>query len=297
MVSEKDIKFYVTANFSNEKADENVTRNALASIAQELVRFHYGTEELPQDENDDFQLFEKNYIETAMKSKNRQLKKLKGNLKTACIARIIMSAKDREMDYLIQHLNLIRNESTILQKNHTQNLNIIEKLRTDNFNIYNEVERVRNYIHLGYQELQKMRNEKPRELLLIMELKEILVACGQYYADYCNEHEHCVQLEQRNRFLKNKVSILENNLAATTEELRNLRNQNVRLTRSLDSKHVAVEPLTNPLINKDKEALVNKSRLKLSSHFSAVQNLLHDQDSMLKDLKKLSKELGAPELQ
>ncbi|KAI8440198.1 hypothetical protein MSG28_001586 [Choristoneura fumiferana] len=271
MVSEKDIKFYVTANFSNEKADENVTRNALASIAQELVRFHYGTEELPQDENDDFQLFEKNYIETAMKSKNRQLKKLKGNLKTACtVARIIMSAKDREMDYLIQHLNLIRNESTILQKNHTQNLNIIEKLRTDNFNIYNEVERVRNYIHLGYQELQKMRNEKPRELLLIMELKEILVACGQYYADYCNEHEHCVQLEQRNRFLKNKVSILENNLAATTEELRNLRNQN---------------------------ALVNKSRLKLSSHFSAVQNLLHDQDSMLKDLKKLSKELGAPELQ
>lgn len=167
-----------------------------------------------------------------------------------------MTSKDKEMDYLIQHLNLIRNESSILQKNHTQNMNLIQKLRTDNFNINNEVERVRNYIHLGYQELQKMRNEKPKELLLIMELKEILIACGQYYADYRNEHDHCIQLEQRNRFLKNKVIILENNLAATTEELRNLRNQNVRLTRSLDYKHVVVEPLPKSLIDNDKEVLL-----------------------------------------
>ncbi|XP_063380311.1 uncharacterized protein LOC134666934 [Cydia fagiglandana] len=249
---------------------------------------------------------------TKVDTKNSQLKKLKDHLRTVCdVAKIVLSAKNNETENLMYKL---KNLSRI----NAENLSMIQQLRMENYNTNSDVQFLSNFIHMAYQKLQKMRNEIPRDMPLMEELKTILLACGQYYLDYCNARDQCAQLKQRNRFLTSKLNIVENNLAATTEELRNLRNINMILKIKCDMHHKHGKEVSKKLVNVETSVNENKllgdgnksdyygynagipkdveckhninissKSLCLTSHFETVNNLLLDQDIMLKELKEL----------
>lgn len=192
----------------------------------------------------------------------------------------------------------------------------------ENHALNEKLQNLHSFIELGYQELLKMQNETPSELSILMKLKQIMISCGQYYADYYNQHEKCLQLEQRNRFLNNKINILENNLGTVTQQLTKLQTQkgkdfqkgrgyvkenkgttvNVGYVRSEcqfgiqknNSKTSAEEKSDPPRSGECKQVTIPQyaNNFDLSSHLTLVRDLLNDQDVMLQDLKKLSNELG-----
>ncbi|XP_063636064.1 uncharacterized protein LOC134806667 [Cydia splendana] len=322
-----DMKLYPSTNFRNENGTGDSMWNALTLIANEIQKFRLESEagKNPVHKNDaHFETFLKTNATkvltkatncsnaTNVDTKNSQLKKLKEHLRTVCdIAKIVLSAKNNETESL---MNKLKNLSRI----NAENLSLIQQLRMENYNTNNDVQFLSNFIHMAYQKLQKMRNEIPRDMPFMEELKIILLACGQYYLDYCNARDQCAQLKQRNRFLTSKLNIVENNLAATTEGLRNLRNINMKLKIKCDMHQKHGKEFSKKLVNvktsvneniflgggnksdyygynagipKDVECkqninISNKS-LCLTSHFETVNNLLLDQDIMLKELKKL----------
>ncbi|XP_063530725.1 uncharacterized protein LOC134741762 [Cydia strobilella] len=316
-----NMNLYSLTNFRKENGTGDAMRNALILIAKEIQKFRLESEagKHPMYKNDaNIDIFlKKNSNATKVDVKNRQLKKLKEHLWTVCnVAKIVLSAKNKETEHLINKLKNIRNESSDLSKCNAENLNLIQQLRMENHNMNNDVQFLSNFIHMAYQKLQKMRNEIPEDMPFIEELKTILLACGQYYVDYCNARDQCAQLKQRNRFLRNKLNIVENNLAATTEELRNLRNINMNLKIKCEMHHKNEKKISknleNPIVsemfldtflgdgNKSdyygynagiskavcKQNISNKS-LCFTSHLETVNNLLLDQDNMLKELKEL----------
>ncbi|XP_049865495.1 uncharacterized protein LOC126366430 [Pectinophora gossypiella] len=198
---------------------------------------------------------------------------------------------------------------------------MIQKLNLEYHAINEKYEHLSNFIELGYKELKKIRNEQvhTNDLPVIMQLKEIMLCCGQYYADHRNEHEKCVQLEQKNRYLTNKLSILEANLEGLTEELKKYqrcpKSKPITTSTSTGKKnkadsrkigYVCSEYKFGSQVNVSRVTLESDSShkediqkplckvesLDLTSHISLVNNLLTDQDIMLKDLKALAEELG-----
>ncbi|XP_047989815.1 uncharacterized protein LOC125229082 [Leguminivora glycinivorella] len=323
-----DLKIFSSTNYRNEHDTGEVMRNSLFLISKEIQKYSRFTLEpeigkdtmFKNDADIDFNL-ENNTNATKADIKNRQFKKLKEHLKTVCnIAKIVLSAKNKETENLLNQLKTVRNESYEISKSNAENLSLIQQLRMENYNISSDVQFLSNFIHKAYQKLQKMRNEIPKDMPFIEELKTILLACGEYYVDYCNARDQCAQLKQRNRFLRNKLNIVENNLAATTEELRNLRNINKKLKMkceihhkngdafskndinpSVDERRFNITALGdgnksdhyryNARIPKDVECkqnfqISNKSPC-LTSHLETVNNLILDQDNMLKELKEL----------
>ncbi|XP_061706426.1 uncharacterized protein LOC133517226 [Cydia pomonella] len=319
-----NMKLYSSTNFHNENGTGDAMRNALILIAKEIQKFRLESEAMkhPMNKNDaNIDVFlKKNSNATEVDMENRQLKKLKEHLRTVCnMAKIVLSAKNKETEHLMNKLKNIRNESLCLSKSNAENLSLIQQLRIENYNINNDVQFLSNFIHMAYQKLQKMRNEIPKDMPFIEELKTILLACGQYYVDYCNARDQCAQLKQRNRFLRNKLNIVENNLAATTEELRNLRNINVKLKIKCEMHHKNGEAFSKNLVNPsvsemllnnflgdgnnsdcygynadipkavecERNLKISNKSLCLTSHLETVKNLLVDQDNMLKELKEL----------
>lgn len=116
-----------------------------------------------------------------------------------------------------------------------------------------------------------------------------------------------MKLEQKNRFLTNKLRILENNLLSVTTELNNIqfkeRNQKLRanklkdMNQNVENMKISRISVHKPggdmeQIKSNKLSITGSASLNLSSHLSLVKNLLIDQDTMLRDLKKLSDELS-----
>lgn len=222
-------------------------------------------------------------------------------------------AKENETHSLNNHLAIARNESSDLSKKNAESYAIIQKLTLENHVLTEKLQNFHHFIELGYKELKKMCNDGMNESCMLMKLKKIMICCGQYYADYCNEHEKCLQLEQRNRFLNNKLSILENNLGSVTDELKNYQQKDKNTGKEKKSKNertnssclkigFAFSESTfgqphSRMTTDDGENSKNTSQsninLDLSSHLCLVKNLLNDQDIMLNDLKALSDELNS----
>ncbi|XP_063375327.1 uncharacterized protein LOC134662953 [Cydia amplana] len=315
-----DIKLYSLTNFRNEIDSGDIMRNALIKIANEIQKYRLESEagKHPIYKNTDYFL-KKNSKTTIVDMKNRQLKKLKEHIKTVCnVAKLVLSVKNKETEHLMNKMKNIRDESSDLSKSNAENLSLIQQLRMENYNMNNDVQFITNFIHMAYQKLQKMRNEIPKDMPFIEELKTILLACGQYYVDYGNARDQCARLKQHNRFLKSKLKIVENNLAATTEELRNLRNINMKLKIKCEMQHKNgkefSKKLANPSVSErggnksdyngynagipkaietfydlsvECNQNFNISKKSLTSHLETVNNLLLDQDNMLKELKEL----------
>lgn len=211
----------------------------------------------------------------------------------------------------------VKRDSEELNKKNNEISEAVNNLTARNQNLNEKYLNLANFVNLGYKELQKMRDENLMELPTVMQLKEIMVGCGQFYADFCNERQKNMQLEQKNRFLTNKLRILENNLLSVTAELNKIqfkeKKQNIKTNQWKEktqniglpgSEHNLAKQTYVPRISVHKpggdmgQLVTNKlsvtgsASLNLSSHLSLVKNLLNDQDTMLQDLKKLSDELS-----
>lgn len=222
-----------------------------------------------------------------------------------------MSAKEKETTSLHNHLNSARSDCIDLFQKHVTNTETIQNLISENRALQDKLKNLDEFIDLGYDQLQKIQNDiRTEKLPTVMKLKEIILSCGQYYANYSNEYDTRMQLEQKNRFLNNKIKILVNNLEAITEELKLSRHQNFKLQKeNLMLKNKYMKRIENSSLETiqyatpmsqgnnvqtkglDSEIMSNKHSFDLTSHLSLVKKLLISQDHMLKDLKKLSKEL------
>lgn len=233
------------------------------------------------------------------------------------VAKTVINAKNKEIKTLNDNLMSAKNNSEALIKTNNEISEAANNLTAWNHTLNEKYLHLVNFVNLGYKELQKMRNENLVDMPAVMQLKEIMVGCGQYYADSCNERQKNTQLEQKNRFLTNKLRILENNLLNVSEELNKAqfkeKKQKSRANQLKEkTQNIGVSGLENkfekqPLVPRisfhkpggDMEQMVSNrlsvtgsASLNLSSHLSLVKNLLNDQDTMLRDLKKLSDELS-----
>lgn len=232
-------------------------------------------------------------------------------------AKTVIKAKKKEINTLARNLEATKSESEDLIKKNNNISETVKNLTEQNQNLNEKYLNLVNFIEIGYKELQNMRDEKLKEIPIAMQLKEIMVGCGQYYADFCNERQKSIKFEQNNRFLTNKIRILENNLLSVTTELNNIqfkeknqklkanklkdKNQNVSLASS--EKNFTKQTCTSRIsvhkpggdmeqIKSNRLTITGSASLNLSSHLSLVKNLLNDQETMLRDLKKLSDELS-----
>lgn len=222
------------------------------------------------------------------------------------------TAKATETASLSSHLDFARNQYLDLVQQQNEKNEIINSLGIENQTLRDQLEYFNNVIELGYNELQKIRNERVENISTLEQLKHIIVCCGQYYADHCNEHERCTRLEQKNRFLNNKILIMENNLEAASEELRNLRislkhnpykEKRDTVTRSRQCFGVVCSEyqigphqsnftnltMTKIELNNKHSLQTNFRDIDLKSHLNTVKKLLSDQDNLIKDLKSLSR--------
>lgn len=177
-----------------------------------------------------------------------------------------------------------------------------------------KIESVSNIVELGYKELQNIRNKPIDEVAIPLQIREIIMCCGQYYADYYNEHQKNLQLEQKNNFLNNRINILNNNIKAMIEELKNLKYQNDRLqndntllrniiNRNANNKYSKMSKSENHLkYCKDITKFAPKNfnvykrekvqTVDLECHLSLIRNMLNEQDNLLDELNKLTKDLN-----
>ncbi|KAI5632767.1 hypothetical protein NE865_14528 [Phthorimaea operculella] len=284
-------------------------REALTKIALELQKFQ-------NDTTDDSSVgADTTLYATKLKMKKKQIRSLKENLNTACmVAKTLTTSKQKEQNSINEHLNASRAEVASLQKKNAELAELIQKQNTEKQVLNSKFQHLKSFIELGYKELQGMRNKPIEDLTVELQLKEIIVCCGQYYADFHNEHDKCIQLEQKNRFLGNKLSILERHLDEVTTELRRYQDRRrsktkenkdkdsgcqiscVRseysLSRDINVSNVAIEPITElHSFRSSQFSRDSDSGIDLSSHLSLVHELLKDQDCMLSELKNLSDEI------
>ncbi|XP_052751704.1 girdin-like isoform X2 [Galleria mellonella] len=285
-------------------------RKALTAIAHEIQRYHMKSPTSGLDSNED--IFKKlTTLKSNLTLKKKQVEKLRESLNIACIvAKTLLTAKENEVLAFNKHIHLARSQcNALLQKNINTDA-IVEKFKTENQTLKKKIENIESFINLGYIEIQKMRNSRVKELSTMQQLKEIFISCGHHYANYYNEHEYCLQLERKNRFLNNKINIMQNSIEVTIGELNTLRYRNVKLLKENDlfkkkqrylnsnidhdinsTRSLYNTPHINEIIRKEKS--ITKTRyLDLTIHLSLIEMLLCDQDTMLKDLNKLSEEIN-----
>lgn len=233
------------------------------------------------------------------------------------VAKTVINAKKKEIKTISDNLKAAKSNSECLSKKNKDLSETVNNLTAWNRGLNEKYLHLVNFINLGYKELQKMRDENLKDLTAVMQLKEIMVGCGQYYADFCNEREKNLQLEQKNRFLTNKLRILENSLLNVSDELNKIKfkekKQKLKANQLNDNtQKIGISGSHNKFatqtyvprisvykpggdtgqIESKKLSVTRSASLNLSSHLSLVKNLLNDQDSMLRDLKKLSDELS-----
>lgn len=217
-------------------------------------------------------------------------------------------------------LSLTESETLIV---HSENLKQENRDKLENQKLKEKIDNLCYLIDLGYKEIQKIRGESLDDTNESMKLRKIFMCCGQYYADYRNEHQKQKQFEHRNKFLSNKVTILESNLNGLMEEGKNMRYQIIKLknennylkgTKSKsndigDNGNVNIknsksennlqcyregENCTKGFIPKNiyNDTTKPMKHLNLDCHLSMVKNLLQQQDCMLKELKGIYNEIG-----
>lgn len=240
------------------------------------------------------------------------------NLKTcliSAVAKTISSAKANELASLNKHLDYARNKYLDLEKQQSEKNEIIINLSKEKHALRDQFEYISNAIQLCYQQLQEIRNEPVQNVSTLEQLKSIIICCGQYHADNCKEHERCIRLQQKNRFLTTKMIIMENNLEAARDELRNLRTclkpykeKSDALSRSrpgigtvyseykLGALQKNFTKLTMTKVELTKcSSLANIRELDLKTHLKTVKNLLNENDSLINDLKCLSRLINVDE--
>ncbi|KAG6463294.1 uncharacterized protein LOC115452283 isoform X2 [Manduca sexta] len=299
---------HTITNVNEVKRDK--MKEALNAIAQEILLFQNPNNTVSNaniiDDEDIINKLIKSKSSLAFKRK--MIKKLKEKVKTACIAQAAISAGENESTSLNGHLHLARNEYADLYQKYRQTSQIIQTTTRDNKALREELDNLFDFIKLGYNELQKINNKCLPDISVTQQLKQIIICCGQYYADYNNEREINLQLSQKNRFLNNKINILNNSLEAVTEDLKNLRCQNARLQKENNShrernenyKAKYVVPISLACHKKYQKNFHMSSKIKfirkspdldVTVHLSIIKKLLRDQDNLLRSLTSLSKEI------
>lgn len=209
------------------------------------------------------------------------------------------------MALLNNQLNSARNQYWDLVQQDKEKSNIINVLKAENQTLQDKLKSFNNFIDLGYQELRNIHKESLEEnISSLKKLQAIICCCSQYYANHHNQYEKCAQLEQKNRFLTSKLHILESQLETTLEELRNLRANIKRINQKKEDAPVKNTRCKNIGVvcsefqigscSNNKQSLrgSNKGNLDLTRHLSTVRKLLLDQDTLIKDLKCISKEIN-----
>lgn len=231
---------------------------------------------------------------------------------------MVASAKEKEFGCLEKSLGSAQSKYTDLMEKNQNNKQLINSLTRDNALLNNKLDNLTNFVRLGYEELQKIREEPAEETSLLEQLRKLIVCCGQYYADYCNEHGECLHLKQRNSFLTNKSQILQGNIESLSEQLETLQYRYLKLQKEND----LIKGRCNKTEQNDLEVSLSQVRIKssvklsdnnndvdcnikcsrsqcklnyengcdLSPHLSMVKKLLVSQDTLLRDLKSLSDE-------
>ncbi|CAH0628902.1 unnamed protein product [Chrysodeixis includens] len=299
---------------SDNETDPEEMRNALEAIAQEMQIFH--SEPLsssPTKASESSEILGKLIkYKSTLGLRKVQVKKLRQNLKTAChVARIMSTAKASETAMLNNHLEFARSQYLELVQQQNEKSEAIVTLTAENQTLLDQLQYFNNVIQLGYNELQIIKNEPIQNVSVFEQLKQIIVSCGQYYADHCNEQERCNRLEQRNRFLNNRIIALENHLQVALEELRNVRitlkQQNYKNEIASKAGHcigvVCSEYHAGPNETNFRNVTMTKielnhqpiqlnnttlSDLDLTTHLQTVKQLLHDQEDLIRDLKGIS---------
>lgn len=205
----------------------------------------------------------------------------------------------------------VKKENLEIEEKLKNQLNVVTELSEQNMKLQNTIECLTNTIELGFKELQKFRCELPDTPSVATQLKNIILCCGQYYADYCNEKETCTKLRSKNSFLTKKIYILENNLDSLTKQLKyqqylNMRHGKVEKDNKENPKFCKTIVAYSDLKIKQMSSSSMKTsiddetqgestimtelekKLDLTSHFMIVKKLLNDQDSLSKDLKIIS---------
>ncbi|XP_021184545.3 uncharacterized protein LOC110372270 [Helicoverpa armigera] len=307
----------MNSEMSEDEMEANKMRNALTAIANEMQKLHSETASSNETEkNENGETLNKLIkCKTNLNLRKIQIKKLKRNLRTACVvAKTMSSAKAAEAASLSTHLDITRSKYMDLVHQQSEKNEVIHQLNGENRALRNRLDFYNNIIQLGYKELQNMRNECEENISFAEQLKHIIVCCGQYYADHFNEHERCTRLEQKNRFLNTKIVIMESNLKAATDELRNLRTcikpYREKRDTPTNSRHCIDVVCSEYKMGSHQRNFANVTMtfelnncssptsmkdLDLTSHLKTVKKLLDDQDNLIKDLKSLSKGINVDE--
>ncbi|KAL4708775.1 hypothetical protein ACJJTC_011739 [Scirpophaga incertulas] len=243
-----------------------------------------------------------------LRLKKKENKILRENLKKAyVIAKTVMANTQHTNKSLMSEISTTKSENIELQNKYKLFGEHYQKLEMKNKVLLEKIQYIDKFIELGYLELQKMKNNLIiNDTPTAVKLKDIIISCGQYYADYCNEKESRLKCERKIRFLNNKSNILTSNLEAVSEELKNIRFENNKLRNENNLlknkliKHLDTicttdcQKLTGHITNHSYSSTSFESEyeaLNLTSHLLLVKNLLSDQNIMLQDLKIFADEL------
>ncbi|XP_059060120.1 uncharacterized protein LOC131853285 [Achroia grisella] len=302
-----------------KKTTENQMRKALIAIVHEIQRYHTESPTISYNSKEEI-FIDLIKFKSNLKLKRKQVKNLRINLNIACIvAKTLLTAKENDTVAFNKQIHLVGSHCNNLLQNNKMNETIIEKFKSQNRILTQKMYNIGHLINLGYIDMQKMQDSRVDELTTTEQLKELFVTCGHYYAKYYNEHEKRLRLERKNRFLSNKINIMESSIEAINKELIALRHQNVRLQkennymrkmRSCFPSNIDCNIINslssiyfwrqykNENVKKDsdkfknEQSIISKSRnIDFTSHLSLVEMLICDQDSMLRDLNKLSEEI------
>lgn len=214
-------------------------------------------------------------------------------------------SKSTKNEYKIKHLGKSQSDTEILKIYKDNNY---ETMKIKNHDLQNKINSIYNIINVSYTELQNIRKEPLMNIPMGLKLKELIVWCGQYYANFCNEHQKYLLAMRKNELLSKKIANLESNIQNLTEELNTVKNQNLELNKEPGtnrSSKINCTVITSGTFSENKLKILKdvkctslnknnekwKKDLNLNSHISLVKKLLLDQDKTLKELKNFCNEL------
>nr|XP_032512167.1 uncharacterized protein LOC116766437 isoform X2 [Danaus plexippus plexippus] len=269
-------------------SDVNKMYMALTAITREIQRFHY-TEKQLFEKPEDMEPFNSLVIyKSRLQRKRKQIKRLNQNVKICW----------KKQDWELKN-NILHNRDW--DRNSIQNVSLIRHLAKRNGIFEEAFDNIKNHIIKGYNKIQKnkMNSSYNSDIPLLEQLKTIINECEKHKYGFCNEREKCQLLEQRNRFLQNKISILVSNMETLKKELANVSYQLSKRDKEIiyfknkllnKINHTKLSPVQNPRNDKNigSKISTHSSQPNLSSHLSLVKSLLIDQDRMIKKIKNMT---------
>lgn len=165
---------------------------------------------------------------------------------------------------------------------------------------------IENFINRSYETLLKTFKEPLcSDISVLHKIKNIFAYTHQYYSNLEDIRTKCSFLEQRNRFLQNKINILETYLESLIKENKNLHYQIMRSKRENNSfQHKNMLKNTSYDNELDKTNILNTFETikypiiqmtynlpKFRSHLSLISVLLSRQKKILQDAEKFSKKV------